>query len=169
MYLGKSVVIYLGAKNKHLPGCVMKNKPILLKSFACFSIYLIFSLLIIFVAYIIDFFEGTFILGVICGVIIAVVTICENAKKTIIARVCGIFSAAIAQLILLISGIPYNIIFYIFRNDEFVRETGRLTVNEVIGYNFGYIILWRWLLVSFLISIIVIFIFNKIKSRTNKK
>jgi len=146
----------------------MKNIPIWLKSVICGSVYMIFSLLIIPVAYTLDFFEGTFILGILCGTIIAFVTICDNLNRTIIARVLGIVSAVVGQLILFISGIPYEILLYIFRNDAFVRETGRLTVNELISYNWGVILLlllWSGLLISLAVIVVVGFIFNLIKRK----
>ena len=146
----------------------MKSKSILLKSVICGSAYLIFTLMLLFLVYIIRFFESAFILGISYGIIVMLVTSCEKIERTIIARVLGIVSAVIAQLILFITGIPYKIILYILRDDEWVKETGRLTVNEVIGYNWGVMFFWWAFIMSFLISISCLFVFNMIKNRRKK-
>jgi len=129
---------------------------------------MVFSLLIIFFVYIIEIFESTFVLGAVYGGILAFVTSCNSIKRTIIARIMGILAAFISQAILLITSIPYRILFYIFRNDEFVRETGRLTVNEVIGYNWGTMFFWWAMLISFVAFAIGIFVYNVIRNRTKK-
>lgn len=139
----------------------------LLKSVICGLVYLLCSLLIIVVVYIIDIdsFDLTFILGIIYGIFLAVFMDYNNVKRTVIARVVGILSAVVAQVILFITGIPYAIIQYIYRNDEFVREMGYLTVNEVIGYNFGLVYFWVVALIAFVVSVISIFILNVIRNR----
>ena len=114
------------------------------------------------------FFSGSFALGALCGAIIAVITSCDKTKRTIIARVMGILAAVSAQFMLFITGIPYEIILYIYRNDTYVRETGRLSVNEVIGYNWGTMFFWWSLLFSFAVFVIGIFIFNVINNRKKK-
>ena len=141
----------------------MRSKSILLKSIICGSVYFVLSLLIIVVVYIMDFFQGALILGIICGISIAVITCCDTVKRTVIARCMGILAAAISQMILFISGIPYDILLYYYRNDTWVMESGRLSVNEVIGYNLGCMTLWYGLIISFIISIVSIFVFNIIK------
>lgn len=127
----------------------------------CGLIYPIFSLLVIFVIYILNFFEMTFILGMSYGVIIAVISHCDKVKRTIVTMVIAILSAVVSQFILFISGAPYKIIFYIYRNDTWVQEIGRLSVNEVIGYNLGSMIFGYGLL----ITCIGIILYNIIKSR----
>ena len=146
----------------------VKNKSILLKSVICGLIFLVCSLMVIFVVYIMDILELTIVLGILCGVFIAVLTCCDTTKRTVIARVAGISSVVVAQFILFLSGLPYIIIKYVLRENEWVKETGRLTVNEVIGYNFGNMFLWFWLLVAFTVTAIGIFIFNKIKRRNSQ-
>jgi len=146
----------------------MKNKPIWLKSVISGIIYIVFSLLIIFFVYIIDVFESTFVLGAIYGGILAFITSCDGIKRTVIARIMGIIAAFIAQVILFILGIPYQIILFILRDNEWVRETGRLTVNEVIGYNWGTMFFWWVMLISFAGFVIGIFVFNVVRSRIKK-
>jgi len=143
----------------------MRSKSILLKSVICGSTCLIFLLLLIFVVYTLDFFEGAFIVGLPCGVIIALVTYCDTLKRTIIARSMGLLSAVVSQFIFEIIGIPYIILMYVYRNDSFVQEMGRLTVNETIGYGWGRMFFWGGLVASFIVAVISIFIFNRIKSR----
>jgi len=120
---------------------------------------------LIFAVYIMDFIEITLILGAIFGVVVAAVSYCDNVKRTIAAMIMGIIASFVSQSILFISGIPYKIILFIYRNDTWVQESGRLSVNEVIGYNFGTMIFWQGLLISFVVLIIVIFLFHAIKSR----
>ena len=124
--------------------CVtMRSKSVLLKSVICGLICLIFLLLLIFVVYTLDFFEGAFFVGLPCGIMIAVVTCCETLKRTVIARFMGLLSAVVSQFIFEIIGIPYMILMYVYRNDSFVSEMGRLTVNETIGYGWGRMFFWR--------------------------
>ena len=136
---------------------IMKSISILLKSVICGCIYLLFSLFLIFVVYILGLFEFTIALGILYGIICAWVTYCETIKRTIVAVAMGLLAAVTSQIILSLSGIPYQIIRYILRDNEFVRETGRLTVNEVIGYNFGTLLFWYGMLPSIVVSAIIIF------------
>jgi uncharacterized membrane protein len=115
----------------------MRSKPIWLKSIICGVSCWVFLLLLIFVVYIMDFFEGAFFVGLPCGIIIALVTSCDTLKRTIKARVFGILSALLSQFLFTLLGIPYAIILYIYRNTEWVQYSGRLSVNETIGYGWG--------------------------------
>ena len=139
----------------------------MLKGITSGSTCLIFLLLLIFVVYTLDFFEGAFFVGLPCGVIIAIVTCCETLKRTVIARFVGLLSAVVSQFIFEIIGVPYTILMYVYRNDSFVREMGHLTVNETIGYGWGRMFFWGGLVISFIITVISIFIFTRIKSRKN--
>ena len=134
----------------------MKNKSILLKSFVCGLVYLFFSLLLIFMVYILDAFVFAIFLGLLCGAIIVYIAYSNNIKKTILAGIAGLFSALISQFVLTLSGVPYRMMLYLLKDIEFVRETGRLTVNEVVGYGFGVMFFWLGLLISFIISIIIV-------------
>lgn len=145
----------------------MRSKSILLKSVICGSICLIFLLLLIFVVYTLNFFIGAFLVGLPCGVIITIVTCCDTLKRTVIARFMGLLSAAVAQFIFESLGVPYRILLYVFRNNSYVSEMGRLTVNETIGYGWGRMLFWGGLIVSFVITVICIYICNRIKSRKN--
>jgi len=144
----------------------VRSKPIWIKSVICGLIYIAFSLLIIFVVYTMDFFEGSLVLGALCGIAIAFITSCDSMKRTVIARIMGILSALISQEIISLLGIPSRLILYVLRNDEWIKETGRLTVNEVIGYNFGRMFFWFALAISFAVFVIGIFVYNIIKNRT---
>ena len=64
----------------------MRSKPIWLKTVVGGLLYIVFSLSIIYVEYIVRFPEGTFVLGSLYGVILALITSCESAKRTVIAR-----------------------------------------------------------------------------------
>jgi len=145
----------------------MRSKSILLKSVLCGLICLIFLLLLIFVVYTLDFFEGAFFVGLPCGVMIAVVTCCDTLNRTVIARFMGLLSAVVSQFIFEIIGIPYMILMYVYRNDSFVREMGHLTVNETIGYGWGRMFFWGGLVASFIFAVISIFIYNRLKNRKN--
>ena len=147
----------------------MKNKSILLKSIISGSVYLIFLLLLIFVVYVLDFFEGALFLGVLCGIILAVVTRCNTLKRTLMARFVGLLAAFVAHIIFEIIGFPYKILMYIFRNDSFVSEMGRLTVNETIGYSWGRMFLWGGLIISFILVAICLFIFDAVKKHQSSR
>lgn len=142
----------------------MAKIPIPVKSVICAVVYAAFSLVILVVVYIMDLFETTFVLGLFCGIAIAAVAYGDTRKRTRISMAMCIASAAISQLVLIVSGLPYKIILFILRDSAFVQETGRLTVNEVIGYNFGWMLLWAGLLIASSISTPVI---RAIKNRRN--
>ena len=146
----------------------MNNKSVLLKSIICGAVCLIFLLLLIFVVYAMDFFEGAFLLGLPCGAIIAFVTRCDTFKRTVVARLMGLVSAIFSCFIFEMLGVPYRMLMYVFRNDSFVRETGRLTVNETIGYGCGRMFFLGGLLIAFIITVISVFIFNSIKNHRSK-
>ena len=145
----------------------VKNKSMLLKCFICGSLYLIFNLLIIYTQYILEFsLYSALVLGIFCGISIALVSYCDTAKRTIIAMLAGILSAIATDFISSILGIPYKILMYIFRNDDAIREIGHLTVNELIGYNRGCLLFfWPGLLITFIILIILIPILIRVKNR----
>lgn len=123
------------------------------------------SLSIILVLYIMDLdLQSTIVLGGLCGMIIAILTNSRTLKRTIIARFMGIFFAVFAQFLLSTFGIPYRMIMYIYRDENWLEELGHLTINELIGYGFGLMYFWYSLLVSFFVSVVVIFIIIRIKN-----
>ena len=138
----------------------MKSQSILLKTVICGLTYLVLSFSIFFFVYIIDAFQAVFVLGAICGVIVAVVTYCENAKRTILARIIAILTIMCLRFIIRISGIPRIILLHFFRYDEFVQDTGWLSLNHVVAYNFGVMFFERLLLISFVISCVAVFSYN---------
>lgn len=143
----------------------MKKISILLKSMICALVYTVTSLSIFLICYVLEFdLQNTVVLGVFCGIVMALVTVCDTLKRTVIARLMGLLSAVVAQYLLSLSGVPYGIMMYIFRNENWLEEIGHLTVNELIGYAYGLMIFWPGLLVSFCIAVVVIFIFHWIKN-----
>lgn len=146
----------------------MKNKSLLLKGFICGLLYLIFHLSIIYTQYILGFsLYSALVLGIFCGLSITLVSYSATTKRTIIAIIVGILSAIATDIAMSIFGIPYNILMYIFRNNEAIREMGYLTVNELIGYNWGRILFfWPGLLITCIISIILIPVIISIKYRS---
>lgn len=147
----------------------MKDKSIALKIVICASVYLIFSLSILFAVYSLALFGIALILGAIYGIFVAVITISGTTRETIIARVLGILSAFIAQFILSSSGIPYRIIMFLLRDDEFVREYSRLSITQMIGYFFGIIAFWQIAIPLFVVSIIVIFVIGKRRKKSSSQ
>jgi len=103
--------------------------------------------------------------GIICGTIIAIVTGCSELKRTVPTRIVGILSVIITNLILSMSGIPNKIILYKYRNDAFVQETGRLTVNETIVFGWSNMFFEFALFVSFTVVAVGILIFKILKKR----
>lgn len=146
----------------------MKNKSILLIGVICASLYIIFSLLLLYVVYIIDLFEITIVLGVLYGIAVIVITRRKTTKETIKAKLIGICCALSSQIVLSVLAIPSRIILHILRYDEFVQDTGRLTTNELIGYSFGTMLLWWGMMMTLVISVIIdigVSVFYKIKKR----
>ncbi|MDR2571609.1 MAG: hypothetical protein LBD23_15140 [Oscillospiraceae bacterium] len=119
----------------------MRKKSILVKSIVCSSFYLILWSLTFFTAYIGDSVFHPFLMaivfGIICGTVIAIITVCAELKRTILARVFGVLSVVATDFLLSMSGVPHKIILYKYRNDTFVQETGRLTVNETIVFGWS--------------------------------
>lgn len=143
----------------------MKNVSIPLKSVICASVYMVLSLSIILILYIMDSdLQNTLVLGALCGIAIAVVTYSGTLKRTITARFMGLISAVLSQFLLSATGIPYHIIMYIYKDEEWLHEIGHLTINELIGYGFGLMFFWLGLLASFCATVVIIFIGNRIKN-----
>lgn len=137
-------------------GIFLRNISILLKGIICGLVYLVFHLLIIPAEYVLNLsLYSALVLGILCGIVIAAISYCSTAKRTIITMIAGFLSAVTMSFILLISGVPYKILTHIFKDDEFMRELGHLTVNELIEYNWGY---YFYFLPGFLITFIVLII-----------
>jgi len=150
----------------------MSKKSILLKSIICASTYLTLWLLMFFAAYIdgsaLNPFYLAIVFGIICGTVMAVVTRCAELKKTVLTRIIGVLSVIATDLILSISGIPHSIILYKYRNDAFVQETGRLTVNETIVFGWSNMFFWYALSISFAVVVVAILVYNVVKKRRTK-
>ena len=141
----------------------MKNKSILLKSAICGLLYLIFDLLIIPAEYIFDFtLYGALVLGIICGILMSLILYCDTTKRTFIAIGGGVLSSILVSF--LFGWIPYRMLEYLFRNDDWYKEIGHLTVNELIGYNWGRLFFFiPGLVIAFIVSISIIAIKNRKK------
>ena len=138
-----------------------KVKSIPLRSIICGFAYFVFTFLLLLFVYIFDLFGTTVFLGVIYGVIVAVVMYCDTIKRTSIAMLMGLLSAIVSQLIVFFTGIPYRIIERI--HIDVVQEFGRLTVNELIGYNWGIMLFWLGLVIALIASFIAALIIHSIK------
>ena len=151
----------------------MSKRSILFKSIICVSAFLIFWSLMFLAAYIDDAtlhpFYMAIAFGIICGTVIAIVTGCAEMKRTFLARIIGGLSVIATDFILSISGIPHQIILYKYRNDAFIRETGRITVNESIAFGWSNMFFWYALLIAFAVVCIGVFIYNIMKTRKLKK
>ena len=146
---------------------MLKSRPLLKKSIMCGLVYIVFPFLIIFFVYIIDLFEITIVLGAVYGIVLTMVAYCVTLDQTLDAMLFGILSAFVTQILLSISGVPYRVILYLFRRrrDGFVLETGRLSVNEVISYNFGTMFFWFGLIATFAASLFIVLIIHAVKKR----
>lgn len=119
-----------------------------------------------------------FILGGVCGIIIAIVTKGETSKKTIITRFIGLFSAVIVQLVLCISHVPYyvikliygkhNLSFYGEEAERWFRDIEHFIENEVSIYNWCVVFFLYSLFALFCATIVASFITNKIKNHIKK-
>jgi len=151
----------------------MSKTSILVKSIICIFGYMIFWFLMFFTAYIDNStfppFYMAIVFGIICGTVMAIITACAELKRTVFARIIGVFSVIATDFILSMSGIPHKIILYKYRNDAFVQETGRLTVNETIVFGWSNMFFWFALPISFVVVCSGIFLYNKIKNRRIKK
>ena len=115
----------------------MMKKSIPTKCLVCSLVYLIFPFLTLYFVYSLDLVGVAFFLGTLYGVAVVLITYSDTFKRTIIAVLLGLLSAFALQILLVASGIPYRIILFMLRHNWWVQETGRLTTNEVAGYNFG--------------------------------
>ena len=150
----------------------MKNKSMLLRSIVCSLTFLIFWSLMFFTAYIDNAILHPFIMaivfGTICGTVIAIVTDCTEVKKTVLARIIGVISVIVLSLIVDISSIPHRIILYKYRNDAFVRETGRITINESLVFGWSNMFFCNAMVVSFAVTAMIILIYKVMKNRRIK-
>jgi len=144
------------------------DKSILIKSAICGLVYLVFHLLIIPAQYVFDFsLYSALVLGILCGITIAAISYSNTAKKTVVTMVVGLVSSVLAQLILWFTGLPYAILWNIFKNDVAIQEIGHLTVNELIGYNWGFILFFLpSFLITFAVLIISVPVFISIRNRS---
>ena len=151
----------------------MRKKSIFVKSIISVSFYLFLWSLMFFTAYIDDGVFHPFLMaivfGIICGTVIAIITVCSELKRTILARVFGMLSVVATDFLLSVSSVPHKIILYKYRNDAFVQETGRLTVNETIVFGWSNMLFWYALPISFVVVCIGIYIYNTVKNRRIKK
>ena len=146
----------------------MNKKNILVKSLICGLVYMIFPFLIIYIVYIIDvynFIAPAISLGIVCGTVIALVTYCGELKRTAITRIAGILSVFTTALLLDLFGVQYRIILYIYRNSEWVQYSGRLSVNETMGYGWSMMFFWAAMPISFIVVCFGTFLYGKIKKR----
>jgi len=144
---------------------------VLLKGILCGLLYPIFHLLIIYTQYILDIsLYSALVLGILCGTAIALVSYSSTVRKTVIAMLLGLFFCIVMDVVLLLSGIPYQILMYIFRDNEAIQRIGHLTVNELIGYNFGRLFFfYPGLLITFIVLIILIPALLRKKNRAKEE
>ena len=151
----------------------MKNISMLLKSVICVATYLFFWLLMFFTAYVNDDILHPFYMaigfGIICGSVIAIITGCAKLRRTVLSRIIGVISVIATDFLLSMSSIPHKIILYKYRNDAFVQETGRLTVNETLVFGWGNMFFWIAMIISFVVICIGIFVYNAVKNRRMKE
>ena len=144
----------------------MKNKSMGLKILIIGLLYLLFLFLFFLFVYGIDFFEGSLFLGIGFGILIVIVARSETIKKTLGCIGFGVLISLVIQIIFHFSNTPYRIIEFIFRNDETITNLGHLTVNELIGYNWGIILFfWPTMLITVGISTGVFLVVRIIKKR----
>ena len=162
--------------------CIAMNKiSMCLKSVICVLVCISMSLSIIFIntSKLFGYSDSImFILGGVCGIIIAIITKGDTLKKTILARFMGLFSAVIAQLALCISCVPYYIVkliygkhdlsFYGEEAESWFRDIEHFIENEVSIYNWCVVFFLYSLFALFCATIIVSFITNKIKNRIKR-
>ncbi|MCC8025183.1 MAG: hypothetical protein LIP16_07765 [Clostridium sp.] len=159
----------------------MNKISVCLKSVICALVCISMSLSIILIntSKLLGYSDSTmFILGGVCGIIIAVITKGDTLKKTILARFVGIFSAVIAQLALCISYVPYYIVkliygkhdlsFYGEEAERWFRDIEHFIENEVSIYNWCAVFFLYSLIALFCAAIIVSFIINKIKNHVKR-
>jgi len=150
----------------------MSKKPIWVISLICGLVYMVFPFLIILIVYIIgvyNFIVPAIFLGIVCGTAIALVTYSGELRRTTIARITGILSVVAAELLLELLGVPNRIILYIYRNSEWVQYSGRLSVNETIGYGWSMMFFWGAMLISFFVVCIGTFVYGKMKKQRIEK
>jgi len=140
---------------------------ILLKGFLCGLIYLAFTILIVIVGCTsFDVITLSYVLGAVYGVIAALTVCCEKALKTFLSCVTGLFFIVVADFINWLN--REQIALYMYRNNDFVRDMGRLSVQHRIGYNWGLMVFKPCALAVFIIAVFAAS-FIKAKIAKNKK
>jgi len=109
------------------------------------------------------------IFGAVCGMVITIVTGSAGLKITVYTRITGVVSVIATDIIISISGIPYKIILYKYRNTAFVQETGRITINESLVFGWSNMFFWCAMAISFIVVVVSIFIYKVVKNRRIKK
>jgi hypothetical protein len=154
-----------------MEAALVKKIPLWLRSILCGPFFFVFTSFLIFIMAGFDTIGIVFLFlsGLFCGAVIAFITLGKNVTETILARIAGVVSFVIFQWILYNSStIPHRILMYIYRNDSYVLDTGRLSVNHTVGVGFGMLIFWRLAFISFIISVAGIFVYNLIKKHRLK-
>ena len=126
----------------------LKNKSKAYKFIACCIISAILSVLVMFSVHYINsyFMLVTFVLGASYGVLIEFF-MCSNIElEAVKTRGLGFLSVFVSEFMLSLFGIQQAIILWLLRNVEFVQETGRLSLNERLGFGFARIFFWQALL-----------------------
>ena len=106
--------------------------------------------------------------GTICGTVIAIITGCAKLRRTVLARIIGVTSVIATDFLVSMSGIPHKVILYKYRNDAFIQETERLTVNETLVFGWSNMFFWFAMIISFVVICIGIFVYNAVKNRRKK-
>jgi len=141
---------------------------ILLRGFLCGLIYLAFSILIVIVGctQVLDVMVLSFVLGAVYGVAAALIVSCKKIAQTLLSCATGLVCVVFAFFA---EGLyAKRIAMYMYRNDFYVREMGRLSLQHKLSYNFVFLAFTFYSLVVFIVAVFAA-TFIKAKSAKNKE
>ena len=147
----------------------MKSIPTVSKCLAFLLLSIIFHLSVIALVYVFDLFNLISILSILYAIIIIVISYHKRIGKMLFTVYLALLFTFIGDLLLRSYSVYFRILFYIYRNDDWVKETGRLSVQHTVGAGFGIISFWINFLLALFVMVVIAIIVVSIKSKKGTK
>jgi len=140
----------------------------LLKGFLCGLIYLAVTLLIVILGCMPRYdMRLAFVLGAVYGIAAALIVVREKISMTLLTSVTGFVFVVFAYFINWLY--RERIALYMYRDDQYVREMGKLSLNHRIGYNWSLMFFDPIAFAVFVIAIVAITVARYIKRKKQEK
>jgi len=144
---------------------------ILLRGFLCGLVYLAFSVLIVIVGctQVLNAVGLSFVLGAVYGVAAALIVSCKKIAQTLLSCATGLVCVVFAFFAEGLYAKRIALYIYRYRNDFYVREMGRLSVQHRIGYGWGLNLVFKpCSLVVFIVAVFAVSVVSYIKKKSAK-